>query len=56
MTETLPFLIILFYLVLVGVACVTAYAVLRFAIFHGLRAHTRWVDNGKDSKPSGWFA
>lgn len=24
------------------------YLVIRQGVFHGLRAHTRWVDNGKD--------
>lgn len=24
------------------------YLVIRQAVFHGLRAHTRWIDNGKD--------
>ncbi|MFS0911269.1 hypothetical protein AB3M89_05715 [Microbacterium sp. 179-I 3D2 NHS] len=24
------------------------YLVIRQAVFHGLRAHTRWIDGGKD--------
>ncbi|MFA4897672.1 hypothetical protein [Microbacterium sp.] len=24
------------------------YLVIRQGVFHGLRAHTRWIDNGKD--------
>lgn len=26
------------------------YVVIRQGVFHGLRAHTRWVDEGKDFK------
>lgn len=26
------------------------YLVIRQGVFHGLRAHTRWVDDGKDFK------
>jgi uncharacterized membrane protein YhdT len=28
-----------------------AYWVLRLAIFHGMRAHTRWVEDGGDRAP-----
>jgi hypothetical protein len=30
------------------VSLLLAYLVIRFGVFHGLRAHTRWVDEGKD--------
>lgn len=26
------------------------YLVIRQGVFHGLRAHTRWIDSGKDFK------
>ncbi|MGN7978186.1 hypothetical protein ACTJJ4_11490 [Microbacterium sp. 22195] len=26
------------------------YLVIRQGVFHGLRAHTRWIDSGKDYK------
>jgi len=26
------------------------YVVIRQGVFHGLRAHTRWVDDGKDTR------
>lgn len=30
------------------VGLLLAYVVIRQGVFHGLRAHTRWVDRGKD--------
>lgn len=30
------------------IALLIFYFVIRQAIFHGLRAHTRWIDEGKD--------
>ncbi|GGM42238.1 hypothetical protein [Microbacterium saperdae] len=30
------------------VALFLSYLVIRLGVFHGLRAHTRWVDEGKD--------
>jgi len=30
------------------ISLLLAYLVIRFGVFHGLRAHTRWVDDGKD--------
>lgn len=30
------------------VAALILYLVIRQGVFHGLRAHTRWVDEGKD--------
>lgn len=27
------------------------YLVIRQGVFHGLRAHTRWIDEGKDRRP-----
>lgn len=29
------------------VACLLLYVVIRQGVFHGLRAHTRWIDEGK---------
>lgn len=31
--------------VLIG--CLLLYVVIRQGVFHGLRAHTRWIDEGK---------
>ena len=31
----------------VVIGCLIAYLVLRLAITHGLRAHQRWIDDGK---------
>lgn len=30
------------------IGCLLLYVVIRQGVFHGLRAHTRWVDDGKD--------
>lgn len=30
------------------VGCLLLYLVIRQGVFHGLRAHTRWIDEGKD--------
>lgn len=30
------------------VTCLVLYLIIRMGVFHGLRAHTRWIDNGKD--------
>lgn len=30
------------------VGCLLLYLVIRQGVFHGLRAHTRWLDDGKD--------
>lgn len=30
------------------IGCLLLYLVIRQGVFHGLRAHTRWVDHGKD--------
>ncbi|MFK3678139.1 hypothetical protein ACI2IP_10425 [Microbacterium sp. NPDC090218] len=32
----------------VVVSLLLTYLVIRQGVFHGLRAHTRWVDRGKD--------
>ncbi|PVE94977.1 hypothetical protein [Microbacterium sp. TPD7012] len=32
------------------VALLLSYLVIRLGVFHGLRAHTRWVDDGKDGR------
>lgn len=32
------------------VSLLLVYLVIRQGVFHGLRAHTRWVDEGKDFK------
>lgn len=47
------------WIVAVLVAMLLAYVVIRLGVFHGLRAHTRWVDEGKDVrryKPQAWEA
>lgn len=31
------------------------YLVIRQGVFHGLRAHTRWIDDGKGYEPSEKF-
>lgn len=31
------------------------YVVIRQGVFHGLRAHTRWIDDGKDYEPAERF-
>ncbi|MFJ4172733.1 hypothetical protein [Microbacterium sp. NPDC089696] len=32
------------------VGLLLTYLVIRQGVFHGLRAHTRWIDEGKDFK------
>ncbi|WP_449407302.1 hypothetical protein [Microbacterium maritypicum] len=32
------------------VGLLLTYLVIRQGVFHGLRAHTRWIDEGKDYK------
>jgi hypothetical protein len=32
------------------VGLLLTYVVIRQGVFHGLRAHTRWVDSGKDGR------
>ena len=32
------------------IALLLIYLVIRQGVFHGLRAHTRWVDQGKDRR------
>jgi hypothetical protein len=39
---------IVIWIAVVVVGLLLAYLVIRFGVFHGLRAHTRWVDEGKD--------
>ncbi len=39
---------IVIWIAVVIVGLLLAYLVIRFGVFHGLRAHTRWVDDGKD--------
>lgn len=39
---------IVIWIAVVIVGLLLAYLVIRFGVFHGLRAHTRWVDEGKD--------
>ena len=36
----------------VVVSCLLLYLVIRMGVFHGLRAHTRWIDDGKDYEPA----
>nr|WP_201471416.1 hypothetical protein [Microbacterium hydrocarbonoxydans] len=48
---------IVIWIAAVLIALLLAYLVIRFGVFHGLRAHTRWVDEGKDVrryKPQAW--
>ncbi|WP_242089607.1 hypothetical protein [Microbacterium lacticum] len=33
----------------VVISCLLLYLVIRQGVFHGLRAHTRWIDEGKDA-------
>ncbi len=35
-------------LLAVVISCLLMYLVIRIGVFHGLRSHTRWVDDGKD--------
>lgn len=37
------------------VSLLLLYLVIRQGVFHGLRAHTRWIDNGKDYEPAERF-
>ena len=30
------------------IGCLLLYLIIRQGVFHGLRAHTRWIDAGKD--------
>lgn len=30
------------------IGCLVLYVIIRQGVFHGLRAHTRWIDDGKD--------
>ncbi|MFC7788330.1 hypothetical protein ACU045_05020 [Microbacterium sp. MAHUQ-60] len=39
----------------VVIACLLLYLVIRMGVFHGLRAHTRWIDSGKDYEPAEKF-
>ena len=32
------------------------YVIIRQGVFHGLRAHTRWIDEGKDYEPAERFS
>lgn len=34
----------------VVIGLLLTYVVIRQGVFHGLRAHTRWIDEGKDIK------
>ncbi|AXL12207.1 hypothetical protein DXT68_08695 [Microbacterium foliorum] len=38
------------WLIFLLVGLLLAYLVIRFGVFHGLRAHTRWIDEGKDRR------
>ncbi|TQJ31847.1 hypothetical protein [Microbacterium sp. SLBN-146] len=38
---------ILFYAVIVAVLAVVVYFVVRLAVLHALKAHTHWIDGGK---------
>ena len=35
------------YLAVVAVGILALYFLIRLAVFHALKAHTRWIDNGK---------
>lgn len=34
-------------------SCLVLSLIIRYAIFHGMRAHTRWIDEGKDVQVAG---
>ncbi|MDR6867630.1 hypothetical protein J2Y69_002234 [Microbacterium resistens] len=36
------------WILVIVIGLLLLYLVIRFGVFHGLRAHTRWIDNGKD--------
>ena len=38
------------YVLAAVVGLLLTYLVIRQGVFHGLRAHTRWIDDGKDYK------
>lgn len=40
-------ILLLTYLALIVVIGAALYAVVRFAVLHAMKAHTRWVDQGK---------
>lgn len=50
--ETQLGLLAIFHITLIVLGTVIVllltYLVIRQGVFHGLRAHTRWIDNGKD--------
>lgn len=35
------------YLLAALIACLLLYLIIRQGVFHGMRAHTRWIDKGK---------
>ncbi|GAA2972952.1 hypothetical protein JOD63_000175 [Microbacterium terrae] len=39
--------VIVAYLVIIAVVALALYAVVRLAVVHALKAHTKWVDSGK---------
>lgn len=49
-TQALLFVVLNVALYVLGavVGLYLAYLVIRQGVFHGLRAHTRWIDEGKD--------
>lgn len=40
-------LILLIYPLLIAIAIFALYFLVRLAVFHALKAHTRWIDKGK---------
>lgn len=41
------FLILVLYLVVIAAGVVAMYFLIRLAVLHALKSHTRWIDNGK---------
>jgi hypothetical protein len=39
--------VLIIYIVLIAVVALVVYTVVRLAVLHALKAHTRWVDQGK---------
>ncbi|MFG6401529.1 MULTISPECIES: hypothetical protein [unclassified Microbacterium] len=39
--------LLFFYPVMFAIAAVALYFVIRFAVLHALKSHTRWLDQGK---------
>ena len=40
-------LVLVLYLLVLALGVAAVYLVIRLAVFHALKSHTRWVDQGK---------